>query len=65
MTRAKCEGCLIVTGGVEEDRLIDFRGHYICSWCIVQWKKREEREGRKIDWQEFTEPDSKKAKKKK
>lgn len=56
MAREKCEGCGIFTGGIEEQRLADYRGHRICFWCITQWGRKDRREGRETSWEEFAKP---------
>ena len=60
----KCQSCLIVTGGIEETYLFDYRGHRVCSWCQAQWRRSEGLSGQRITWEEFLtgklEPETKK-----
>ncbi len=51
----QCEGCMIFTGGVEEPwrELTEYRGRKLCGYCIKEWRRREERVGREITWEEF------------
>ena len=49
----ECESCRIVIGGIEEHYLFEYREHKICSWCQAKWRRKEERAGREIDWEEF------------
>ena len=51
-----CDACTIRIGGIEEAMLYDFKGHRLCSWCISEWKKLDEREGRETGWEEFMNP---------
>ena len=48
---SECEGCHIYIGGLES-HLIDYRGHRICSWCINNWKHREELAGYELSFAE-------------
>ncbi len=54
MNDEKCSSCQIVIGGKEERYgLIDYRGRRICSWCMMNWERREELAGREITFNEF------------
>jgi len=50
----QCESCGIIAPGSRENRLLDYREHRICSWCIDGWKNREELFRRGLTRQEFT-----------
>lgn len=49
----QCESCQIFTDGVEEHYIEEYREHRICSWCENQWRRKEERVGRLITFDEF------------
>jgi len=53
----QCCGCHIWTGGMEYS-LMKYRGVLICSWCIENWKKKEEKEGRKLSFLEYRGEDA-------
>ncbi len=53
--KPQCESCGVVEGGViYHERLSDFRGHKICSWCSIRWLELEESRGRIVEFMEFT-----------
>lgn len=50
----ECEGCGIWTDGLLERLLMNYRGHRLCSWCALNWRRRGEREGRALSFYEYT-----------
>lgn len=54
MDEEQCQSCRIVTGGMEEQYISEYREHRICSWCIDLWRRREKLVGHEISFEEFT-----------
>lgn len=53
----RCELCAIMVGpGHYERWLSEFRGYKLCSDCIGKWKRREEKRGRRITFEELQSP---------
>lgn len=50
----KCEACGTLCGpGHLEGRTQRFRGHNLCSYCPLAWKRLEASLGRPADWREL------------
>ena len=43
----ECTGCHIFIGYVEEQQLIEYEGHLLCSHCITEWQRRN------VPWEKF------------
>lgn len=52
----KCEACWALCGIPHPNVLCSYRGYQLCFSCIHAWEKREEILGRKVTWDEFTNP---------
>jgi len=49
----ECSGCGIWTDGQYERVLTDYKGHRLCGWCVVNWRHRNQLEGRTLLFTEF------------